>query len=158
MSYEERYRATLLRMALAGYRLEHGKLPDSLTDLVGTYFKNLETLPRDPFSGRQYVYFPQGVPATNSPLEAADLAEARAYRNDVNYLMPGFWSTGPMLRAQRWQGINAQADASVNPNKDEWVVYYSSRYPYELSAQLRTYQALSRGNWYSIGKPSASND
>ncbi len=48
-----------LLLALQAWRLEHGQLPESLQELVGVYF---ERLPRDPFSGEDFRYFPQGVP------------------------------------------------------------------------------------------------
>ncbi len=47
-------------MALAGYRREHQQLPEQLSSLVPTYFA---WLPVDPWTGSDFLYEPQGVPA-----------------------------------------------------------------------------------------------
>ncbi|MEQ9379922.1 MAG: hypothetical protein RJP95_03610, partial [Pirellulales bacterium] len=65
--------AALVLMALAGWHHEHGSLPDTLNDLVGTYF---EHLPLDIHSGKPFGYRPQGFPtpmrfgSPNSPIPA----------------------------------------------------------------------------------------
>ena len=58
-------RAALARLhfvawALAGYRREHQQLPERLSALVPTYFA---WLPVDPWTGSEFLYEPQGVPA-----------------------------------------------------------------------------------------------
>ncbi len=46
-------------LALEAYRLEHGDLPETLEKLAGVY---LPKLPRDPYSGVDFRYFPHGLP------------------------------------------------------------------------------------------------
>jgi hypothetical protein len=48
-----------LAWAVADFRREHHKLPQSLSELVPTYFAEL---PIDPWTGRAFLYEPQGVP------------------------------------------------------------------------------------------------
>ncbi|MBI3462143.1 MAG: hypothetical protein HY000_03650 [Planctomycetes bacterium] len=59
-----RQRALLLILALKGWQIEHGELPSSLDDLVGSYFSGL---PTDPYSGGQFGYLPRGF---EGPVEA----------------------------------------------------------------------------------------
>jgi hypothetical protein len=55
---ENKRRATRIVLALQAWKLEHGGYPKSLDELVGPYF---EKLPKDPFSGEPYQYFPEGL-------------------------------------------------------------------------------------------------
>lgn len=55
---ELRRRACLVRLALLAWRLHHGRLPESLDPLAGSY---LTRVPLDPASGQPFVYFPQGL-------------------------------------------------------------------------------------------------
>ncbi|MDA1049107.1 MAG: hypothetical protein O3C40_01325 [Planctomycetota bacterium] len=50
--------AVQLQLALIAWRKQNGELPDSLHQLLGDTF---ETLPLDPYSKDQFVYFPNGV-------------------------------------------------------------------------------------------------
>jgi hypothetical protein len=54
---EARRRVVRLTLALYAWRLEHGRLPDSLDALVGP---DLPKLPVDPYSGQSFKYFPAG--------------------------------------------------------------------------------------------------
>ncbi|MCX7420986.1 MAG: hypothetical protein NT013_15800 [Planctomycetia bacterium] len=54
----ESFRATTLLLALADFHREHDRYPESLSELVPTYFA--ET-PRDPLTAGPIVYFPHGV-------------------------------------------------------------------------------------------------
>ena len=56
---ETRRRAVLVQLALAGWKIQHGELPERLEDLAGTSF---EQLPTDPFTGRPFQYFREGQP------------------------------------------------------------------------------------------------
>ena len=49
-----------MKLALAGWKLEHGTLPEKLESLVGPFLK---TMPLDPYAGEPFRYFPQGLPA-----------------------------------------------------------------------------------------------
>ena len=55
----ESFRATILLLALADFHREHGRTPESLTELAPTYFAEA---PRDPLTAGEFVYFPHGVP------------------------------------------------------------------------------------------------
>jgi hypothetical protein len=50
--------ATRICLALSAWQIEYGELADSLQELVGKY---LDVLPVDPYSGKDFVYFPIGV-------------------------------------------------------------------------------------------------
>jgi hypothetical protein len=76
--------------AAADYRREHHKLPAALSELVPTYFA---ALPIDPWTGRPFLYEPQGVPAllnvagqgwhANQPFVAsAGASECRIFVNE----------------------------------------------------------------------------
>ncbi len=64
VAFEAQRRATLLTLALQAYRLEHGQLPESIEAIEGEFF---DELPRDPYSGRDFVYFPDGPPEPAVP-------------------------------------------------------------------------------------------
>ena len=51
--FEIRRRATIIILALEAYRLDNGKLPESLDELVGDY---LDRLPLDPITGTDFHY------------------------------------------------------------------------------------------------------
>jgi hypothetical protein len=53
-------RMDLLALAIADFAREHRQRPTSLQELVPVYFPRL---PIDPWSGREFVYEPQGLPA-----------------------------------------------------------------------------------------------
>src|SRR5207253_1095589 len=58
LSRAEAFRATVLRLALSDFHREHGRFPKSLSELVPTYFAEV---PRDPSTGGEFAYFPEGV-------------------------------------------------------------------------------------------------
>ena len=51
-------RATLIKMALVAWQLDHDSLPDELSQLQSEY---LTKVPADPFSGDPFGYFPNGA-------------------------------------------------------------------------------------------------
>ncbi|HLQ46442.1 MAG TPA: hypothetical protein VK137_16985, partial [Planctomycetaceae bacterium] len=55
----EAFRATMLRLALSDFHREHDRYPESLRELVPTYFAEV---PLDPSTAGPFVYFPRGVP------------------------------------------------------------------------------------------------
>ncbi len=55
---ETQRRATRSLLALEAWKLEHGRLPQSLGELTGRY---LERPPVDPFWGKLFQYYPKGV-------------------------------------------------------------------------------------------------
>ena len=62
-------RVTLLRMAIRAYELDHGRLPDRLTDLTSQY---LPVVPRLPGTGDEFIYFPRGVKASKTQYPKLD--------------------------------------------------------------------------------------
>ena len=57
-SFTLNQRVTLIILALEGWALEHGALPDTLEQLVPDW---LDAVPLDPLTGKSLQYFPQGV-------------------------------------------------------------------------------------------------
>lgn len=78
-------RATLLRLALAMYRLDHKKYPTSLRDLVPEY---LAELPLDPYGRQPFQYLPAGL---ELPLEHWS---AMSNFGRIDPHTPFFWSVG----------------------------------------------------------------
>jgi hypothetical protein len=56
--------------AATDYRREHHRLPDTLSELVPTYFA---ALPIDPWTGREFLYEPNGVPNRLRPTGGEEL-------------------------------------------------------------------------------------
>ena len=52
------YRTTQLCLAIAAWQLDHQRRLTTLSDIVGEY---LPEIPRDPYWGNPYVYYPAGV-------------------------------------------------------------------------------------------------
>lgn len=80
---EAKRRALLLTLALQVYELDHGRLPQRLDELVGSY---LEELPVDPWTGRSFEYRPEGLPV---PVQFANR------RIDAN--TPMLWTNGSAI-------------------------------------------------------------
>ncbi len=80
---EAERRAARLLLALQAWKLEHGKLPETLDALVGPYF---EELPIDPYCGKPFRYLPDGL-ATAIP--------AHRFMKEAEPGRPLIWSTGP---------------------------------------------------------------
>jgi hypothetical protein len=150
-------RVWLLLLALERYRLDHGNLPDTLDALVGDY---LDELPIDPYSGRKYVYFPNGLPAPATDLEQEQLKQGR-FPPPVPGI-PCIWSPGPTLVTvlQSKSGLSPEPV----PNKEtgilelqeqpaETIVSYAlrdSEHPYWPESALPQFVAYARGLWYPI--------
>jgi hypothetical protein len=80
-------RATLLRLALARYRLDHGEYPAHLRQLVPDYVSRRQTL-NDPYSERPFQYEPEGL---DLPLNVWGWSPNEAIQPNT----PFFWSVGP---------------------------------------------------------------
>jgi len=87
LQYAARRKVSLVLLALQAWRLEHNSLPDSLEQLVGPY---LNEMPRDPYSGAPFQYFPHGaaVQTTLKSFQGAIEISAEA---------PFLWSSGSHL-------------------------------------------------------------
>ncbi|MEX0675663.1 MAG: hypothetical protein WD063_01220 [Pirellulales bacterium] len=140
---EAHRRATLLLLALQAERMEHGELPRSLDVLVGRYF---DKLPHDPYSGFDYLYFPDGLPRPQTPLDTAILEDTP--------IIPGkpcLWCTGPRLRAETMR--RSEPDDESPAASPETIVYYVSNDEYRYPHRLSTYDAWTRGDWFPIAEP-----
>jgi hypothetical protein len=124
--FEASRRGTMLVLALEAYRLEHGKLPESLDALVAEYF---DKLPRDPYSGRDFVYFPQGFPRPRTALEIVDYDETRP---PLRLEIPCVWCTSARLLAKeierpaRDEKAPAEAGAEETQGRPSIGIYRSS--------------------------------
>ena len=58
-AHVEALRATRLQLALADWQREHGRYPETLDELVPTYF---DKLPLDPIRAKPFGYLPNGLP------------------------------------------------------------------------------------------------
>ena len=145
--FEESKRATLIVLALEAYRLEHGQLPATLSEIVGPY---LPKLPLDPYSGRAFHYFPEGIPQPATEADAADLVEALARWPEMAAGKPGLWSPGRVLQAIPWRGTGGWQPPEVQAIDNSQVTFYTSRQNGEDHIRLPFYQTLRRGDWFAI--------
>jgi hypothetical protein len=111
-----RHRVLRLQLALLTWRLKHGRLPESLEQMVGS---ELDKVPVDPFSGGVFLYRPQGV---DLPLIAADTTSlcVRPSREKAAAIEPQaaiLWSSGPELAVPR----PARSTDAWDPN---WVFHW----------------------------------
>lgn len=148
--FEERKRATLIVWALEAYRLEHGQLQATLSDLVGPY---LPKLPLDPYSGREFLYFPDGVPPAATEADAADLTEALRTWPEMAPGKPGIWSPGQDLKAVKWRAADGWQTTDLQGTEDPEATYYVSRDDGAGYSRLPFYQALRKGRWFAIPEP-----
>jgi hypothetical protein len=138
--------------------LDRGKLPESLNELAGDY---LEAMPPDPYSGREFVYFPSGIAVSHQEIERY-ASEMKSYAESktrlqsrfdpdrsppVNPDIPAIWSTGPDIDAS--MGFRTKYNESTHKIPEEkWVVEYQlrtgmDRYDYYLPLWMY-------GDWFAI--------
>jgi hypothetical protein len=89
---ETRRRAATLLLALEAWKAQHGRFPDTLDELAGTY---LNRLPLDPYSGKPFGYRVQRSPA--GPKSGVALLESVGPTFDADY----GWFVAPALGADR---------------------------------------------------------
>jgi tetratricopeptide (TPR) repeat protein len=147
VEFEAWRRGIMLVLALQAYRLEHGKLPDSLAALKGDYF---EVLPPDPYSGLEFRYFPDGLPLI--------VTEPRLHTRNAEFVprQPGVWCTSPDVSA-RLEQIVVSRDLAGERKLQDFPVYFawqfsgfgSNMFPREVRfTDLET--PLTRGFWFPI--------
>lgn len=89
-------RAIQLILALEAWKLQHGSLPESLDELVGSC---LDQLPVDPCSGEPFRYFRKGVPWFLASAKFGwPYMTAKTGSKDLAPRAPFFWSTGLEIR------------------------------------------------------------
>jgi hypothetical protein len=140
-TFENWRRVTMLLLALQAYRLEKGELPPALDALVGTY---LDELPRDPYSGHDYVYFREGLPQPATDLEAAQLAEAQQTQA-IRPGVPCLWSTSAQLETTIWR---PEREDPTAPPREKPLVTYERRFHPRGSAN--EYETWALGHWFPI--------
>ena len=113
-------RATCLVLALTAWKLEHGQLPDTLDELVGSYLTKLRP---DPHTGEPFRYFRQGIPIAITETNSADDEPVDL----VSAGQPFVWSTGwhisisshaPDNRLLEKYRINWSYDSSQRPQSE----------------------------------------
>ena len=152
VDFETAKRATMLTLALQAYRLEHGELPSSLSDLVPKYF---DELPIDPYSHRDFVYFPSGIPEPSTDEERGQFNYWSTPSSPTMPNVPCVWSPGATLRTMvERQIIPGQFEADgITSKKGPPIVYYLPRDKprnYNLDSALPKYSALAHGWWFPI--------
>ncbi len=70
---ETRRRVVRLQLAAEAFKAEHGQLPETLDELVGTY---LDRMPIDLHSGLPFVYLSKGLPMSIRDADEAELMPA----------------------------------------------------------------------------------
>lgn len=133
---ETRRRVLPVQLALAAYRLEHGRLPKRLDELVGDY---LREVPLDPYVNTQIVYQPQGC---QEPLFRAEFP-SQGRIGDIASMVPSqyilapgtpfLWVTGPYvitraaLRDVRGQAIDPPGCEQYWRRSDDTLVQLESQ-------------------------------
>jgi hypothetical protein len=111
------WRAALVRVALAWYRLDHGRYPGLLTELAPDY---LQWLPADPYSGQHFVYRPDGL---EFPLIGK---HGGSNFGTIEAVTPLFWSVGAgHARLKQWTRTYEveQDDPQAEPQEMTEVAY-----------------------------------
>jgi hypothetical protein len=141
VEFEAERRATIIILALKAFQLEHEKLPETLTELVGPYLKQL---PLDPFSGRDFVYVREGLP---SP----DAMDTDAYtRRGIVVGEPGIWSTGPEVTISKWVQGDQQDEATGKSKPGVELEFHTLRHPAYHGHRLAPAEIWSKGRWFPI--------
>ena len=111
LAAETNRRATRLILALEAWKLQYGRLPESLDDLRGKY---LDQLPVDPYTGDAFRYEPKGLPhkvAWRSP----NSADTKTLEHGQPFISCDSWSTPP-------RSLGSEADPTETELcADVWV-------------------------------------
>jgi hypothetical protein len=140
-AFETLRRTSLIILACQAYQQKHGDLPQKLEDLVSAgYFAKL---PTDPFTGRPFVYFREGL---SKPSSTEDREDFDRYKNSdeklnghIQFDRPSLWSPGSRLLTQD--------DRSTSDNKHGFL--FGS---WHRNGVMRSpnYEAWARGEWFPI--------
>ena len=119
-SLEAHRRGLWLTIALQAYRLQHGKLPERLDELVGPF---MDRLPTDPFCGQAFEYWATGIPIE---LRSDD---RRLPPNTPYISIPGVRGIRSEPVAKEYQ--NAFGPFKVKPHINDdvnWITVFSNQY------------------------------
>ncbi len=149
LNFEIHRRTSLIILALQAHRLKYGALPKSLVELVRKpddgdgYF---DALPVDPFTGRTFVYFPNGLPKPTDPQDVVDLSRSYYHNHHFHYQYgkiragePCLWSAGPQVLTRA---------TNVSPDNPHGFLFGSFMHNAELVPP--NYEAWARGEWFPI--------
>lgn len=107
-------RAARLVLAIQAWRIEHHKLPETLDVLIDDGI--VESVPRDPWSGERFWYYPAGLAF---PLRWPRSAEPIAEHTPI------VWSTGPDVRT---------AVPGDEEQEEAWALAPGNQSPVDVSA------------------------
>ncbi len=93
-AHVESLRATQLQLALADWYREHGSYPETLAELVPTYF---DKLPLEPMRATPFGYFPKGLPQDVSYEQQGTPAGKPSVQTIVAKDIPFLWTSPPHL-------------------------------------------------------------
>ncbi len=102
-------RGTRLVMAIEAWKLRHGSLPKKLDELVGSC---IDRMPVDPYSGRPFRYFPEGIKTGFS-------WESKYPGGRIAANQPFLWSGGQNLDLANMRDSNASDCDSQRPRSEE---------------------------------------
>ena len=87
----DRRREVRLMLAIEASKLQHGRMPKTLDELVGPYLKDL---PHDPYTGEPFRYFPEGL----SGPSGLGLSRRQSPTVTLEAHTPFLWSAGTRVR------------------------------------------------------------
>jgi hypothetical protein len=85
-------RVVRVMLAIEAFRLQHGRMPKTLDELVGPYFKEL---PHNPYTGEPFRYVPEG---SSVRLFWPDTPHEESPRVLIEAGRPFLWSAGTRVR------------------------------------------------------------
>jgi hypothetical protein len=144
LSFKEHDVALRLQLAVQGFISAHSHLPETLNQLVPEYF---DRLPFDPYTGRNFVYFPHGV----FPPGLSDRMNWATHLRQLGCIpgQPGFWSPGEHVVVSPWVNLDGDNDVIRQMGNSYDVVYKAGEHPDEPVSES-FYYVLIRGHWYPI--------
>jgi hypothetical protein len=142
LSFEEHHAALRLQLAVQGFLREHGHLPETLGQLVPEYF---DRLPFDAYTGRNFVYFPHGVPRP----ELSDRVDWAMLLRQLGCIpgQPGFWSPGAHVVVSPWVNLDGDNEVIRQLGNSYDVIYKAAERPNDPVSES-FYYVLTRGHWY----------
>ncbi len=106
---ETHRRATRLLLALEAWKLDHGRLPQSLDELRGKY---VERLPVDPVRGELFRYYRSGVKFALRDTQGKAIAPGK----------PFLWGPTEERLAMAWPGASSEGDSASATAPSESVL------------------------------------
>ncbi len=102
---ETERRAVRVILALEAWKLQHGSLPKTLDELVGPC---LDQLPNDPYTGKPFLYFPEGLPASLIWCQVSICSLSADFEMTAH--KPFIWSAGTKVRPIEYPGVEKESN------------------------------------------------